>query len=66
MKKPYLFVRTPGTDDMLYYCGGPHLEDAIRGLENILKCGDADGEAFPIDLEIRQMTDEEWGAIQEV
>ena len=66
MKKQRLFVRTTGTDELLCHCGGPDLADAINGLRNILKAGDTFGEPFPIDLEIRDMTDEEVAAIQEV
>ena len=65
MKKLRLFARTPGTDEMLCHCGGPDLSDAIRGLGHILKAGDANGEAFPIHLEIREMTDEEVDSIEE-
>ena len=65
MKTPRLFVRTPGTDGMLCYCGGPDLSDAIRGLANHLKVGGAEGEPIDVDVEIREMTDEEVAALSE-
>lgn len=60
-----LFVSVPNSDGQMWHCGGPDLEEAIRGLQNLLANGDANGEALPIELEIREMTNEEIAAIPE-
>lgn len=61
-----LFARVPNSDGQLWHCGGPDLEEAIRGLRNILESGGEEGESLPIDLEIREMTEAEVSAIPDV
>lgn len=60
-----LFVRVPNSDGQLWHCGGPDIEDAVKGLQNLLACGGEDGDSLPVELEIREMTDAEIAAIPE-
>lgn len=64
-----LFVRGECTDDTWLYCGGPDLEDAKKGLANLLESGvdclfmDGPGSCESLELQIRDMTDEEVAAL---
>lgn len=67
-KKKRLFITTPGSDDQWWYAGGPDVEDAAKGVMNLVRedirellSGTSEGAT--VELEIREMTDEEVAAL---
>lgn len=71
MKKKRLFVRSPDSDGQWWYCGGPEIDDAAKGLANTIRCdlealmrGELEGEP-EFELDVREMTDEEVANLQE-
>lgn len=71
--KKRLFVIAPGTDDTWLYCGGPDLEDALRGLMNVIRedvrsmfDGKENQDGFSIDLELRVLTDDDVSELADI
>jgi hypothetical protein len=53
-KKNRLFAVGECTDEVVLYCGGPDVEDALKGLSGLLECSIEE-----IELRVIPMTDEE-------
>jgi hypothetical protein len=62
-KKNRLFAVGECTDEVVLYCGGPDVEDALKGLSSLLECSIEcllhDGGSEEIELRVIPMTDEE-------
>ena len=76
MKKNRLVVTTPSSDGQWWYAGGPDLDDAMKGLANLIREDirqmlSPSQQDEPIDssefsFAIREMTDEEVAAMPEL
>ena len=71
-KKNRIFIKTPGSDNVWLYCGGPDLQEVVTAIGHQIEmdvyCLLRDNEEDTIDIELKvsQMTDEEVENLQEV
>lgn len=70
-KTKQIFVMTPGSVGTWWHAGGQDLDQAMQGIMNLIKPDVAEllsntGDAFCVDIAVREMTDQEVDELPEV